>query len=298
MGETRIMVASKLMAKYALNIIIGLAAFLLMRKFHFPNIFNAIFLYMIFINLWQVSFGIRVLLKDSIITICIIFLCDILFPGKFFSNVWDFNSCLFAGMLCFIGLILIKVRENTKTTPQDNVFSDRLSYYRSLGMTTSEIKLFRETMNKAQKDIKTWEQSTRKSAKLKAIDMRTEGIRAAKSLFQELVRTPKRLSMAGEFLNEHLDALNDLTTKYLTIDHHAIKSKETIKTLQNSTEVIEQLSLQIVQDYTDFVAEDIADMNADLNLTKTKIKKKESYKQPSTAEINDILQADIDGQGV
>jgi len=280
----------KWLLKYKFAIIVGLISFLtLKRNFYFTTDIAKIFFLLLSVGLMWLYFDIKMRLKYFVIIPCIVVLL--------FINVWNLNSCLFMETLCLISLILIKIRENRKI-PQDNVPSDKFSYYQSLGMTDSEIELFRSTMDKAQRDIKIWENNAKKSAKLKAIDMRTEGIKAAKSLFQELVRTPKRLSMANEFLNEHLDSINDLTTKYLTIDNHAIKSKETIKTLQNSIEVIEQVSLQIVKDYTNFVAEDIADMNADLALAKAKIQKKESYEHPSTDNINDILQADIDNQEV
>ncbi|MDR1473781.1 MAG: 5-bromo-4-chloroindolyl phosphate hydrolysis family protein [Lactobacillales bacterium] len=275
--------------KYTLVIIVGLAFFLSwVSNFYFIGNFRKMMIFLLLTGLLWLYFGIKTRLKYFVVIPCLIS----------WASYINFNSSFNLGVLCFIGLTLIKIREHKKTISSNNTFDNKFSHYQSLGMTDSEIELFRSTMDKAQRDIKAWENNARKSAKLKAIDMRVEGLKAAKSLFQELVRNPKRLSMAGDFLNEHLDAINDLTAKYLTIDNHAIKSKEAIKTLQNSVKVIEQLSLQIVKDYKDFVADDIADMNADIDLTKAKIKKKENYEQPSTDDINSILQADIDGRGI
>jgi 5-bromo-4-chloroindolyl phosphate hydrolysis protein len=279
--------------KYTFVIIVGLAFFLSwVSNFYFRDDFRKMMIFLLLAGLLWLYFSITTRLKYFVVIPCLI-------SWASYTNFnSSFNLCVFCFIIIGFALALTKIREHKKMISPNNTFDNKFSHYQSLGMTDSEIELFRSTMDKAQRDIKAWENNVRKSAKLKAIDMRTEGLKAAKSLFQELVRTPKRLSMAGDFLNEHLDAINDLTAKYLTIDNHAIKSKETIKTLQNSVKVIEQLFLQIVKDYTDFVADDIANMNADIDLTKAKIKKKENYEQPSTDDINSILQADIDGRGI
>ncbi len=70
------------------------------------------------------------------------------------------------------------------------------------------------------------------TAKLKAIDLRHDPVKAAKALFKELVKEPNRLHEASQFLYTHLPNLVDLTNKYNEINDHEIKNKQTYEKLE------------------------------------------------------------------
>lgn len=111
------------------------------------------------------------------------------------------------------------------------------------------------------------------TAKLKAIDLRHEPVKAAKGLFKELVKEPTRLHDASQFLYTHLPNLVDLTNKYIEINEHEIKNKQTYQKLEESTQIIDQLASLVAKDYQDFVSEDLEDIDVEISVAKQSLKR-------------------------
>lgn len=150
---------------------------------------------------------------------------------------------------------------------------EKENYYEELGMSPSEIELFRDTMNNAKKQINRIQKNIGQSAKLKAVDLRHDTLKAAKALFKELVKEPTRLHDASHFIYTHLPNLADLTDKYIEINEHEIKNKETYAKLEESTQVIDQLATLIVQDYQKFVSDDLDDLDVEISIAKQSLKR-------------------------
>ena len=112
------------------------------------------------------------------------------------------------------------------------------------------------------------QQNIQKKAKLKAIDLRDDTLKAAKALFKELVKDPKRLPEASQFLYTHLPNIVDLTDNYVEINGHEVKSKEVYGKLEESAQIIDQMADLIVKDYQQFVAEDLEDMDVEISIAK------------------------------
>ena len=115
------------------------------------------------------------------------------------------------------------------------------------------------------------------TAKLNAIDLRHDPVKAAKALFKELVKEPNRLHEASQFLYTHLPNLVDLTNKYNEINDHEIKNKQTYEKLEESAQIIDQLSALIAQDYQKFVAEDLDDIDVEISVAKQSLKRDNKY---------------------
>lgn len=146
-------------------------------------------------------------------------------------------------------------------------------YYHELGLSDSEIELFRDTMNQAKIQIEQLQKNVRSNSKLKALDLRHDYLKISKALFKEIVKNPTRLSDASLFLYTHLPNLVDLTNKYVEINNHEIKSREAYDRLEEGIQVIEQLTELIQRDYQDFVADDFEDMDIEINMAKKHIEK-------------------------
>ena len=146
-------------------------------------------------------------------------------------------------------------------------------YYHDLGLSDSEIELFRDTMNQAKIQIEQLQKNVRSNSKLKALDLRHDYLKISKALFKEIVKNPTRLSDASLFLYTHLPNLVDLTNKYVEINNHEIKSREAYDRLEEGIQVIEQLTKLIQRDYQDFVADDFEDMDIEINMAKKHIEK-------------------------
>ncbi|MBE9887773.1 5-bromo-4-chloroindolyl phosphate hydrolysis protein [Enterococcus durans] len=155
------------------------------------------------------------------------------------------------------------------------------AHYEESGMTPSEITFFRQTMNQTKTEISQLQQNMQQTAKLKSIDLRHDTVKAAKALFKELVKEPHRLHEASQFLYTHLPNLVDLTNKYIEINDHEIKNKQTYAKLEESAVIIDQLASLIAQDYQKFVSDDLDDLDVELSIAKQSLKRDNELERES-----------------
>ncbi|WP_195514576.1 5-bromo-4-chloroindolyl phosphate hydrolysis family protein [Enterococcus sp. 1001283B150225_161107_E12] len=192
---------------------------------------------------------------------------------------FSYNDVSIISMILLIGAVLLiwglfGFRKKTKDKTALPNLSDKLAtHYSENGMTPSEISFFRETMNQTKNEIEQLEKNMYETAKLKAIDLRHEPVKAAKGLFKELVKEPTRLHDASQFLYTHLPNLVDLTNKYIEINEHEIKNKQTYQKLEESTQIIDQLASLVAKDYQDFVSEDLEDIDVEISVAKQSLKR-------------------------
>lgn len=152
-------------------------------------------------------------------------------------------------------------------------------HYEKLGMTDQEINFFRDTMNITKKQIIQLQENMNASTKLRAIDLRNDTLKVSKALFKELVKEPKKLHSANHFLYTHLPNLVDLTSKYLEIDDHEIKNKQTYEKLEESAQIIDQVSKLIKKDYEQFVSDDLEDLDIEISVAKNSLKRDNETKE-------------------
>ena len=185
----------------------------------------------------------------------------------------DFGDFIVLLMLVVGFWLIYRGFKGRKIRPQQKeelpfLTKEKEAYYKKLGMSEREIELFRETMNLSKQQVLQLQQNIQKNAKLKAIDLRHETLKAAKALFKELVKDPKRLPEASQFLYTHLPNIVDLTDNYVEINGHEVKSKEVYGKLEESAQIIDQMADLIVKDYQQFVAEDLEDMDVELSIAR------------------------------
>lgn len=178
---------------------------------------------------------------------------------------------LIALVWCCIRFFGRKSSKKKKAKTIQHISKEKEQHYKDSGMSPSEIALFRDTMSQTKELIDHLQTNINQNAKLKSIDLRYDTVRASKALFKDLVKRPKRLHLANHFLYTHLPNLVELTDKYLEINVHEIKSKETYDKMEESILVIDQMAALIAQDYQNFVAEDFEDIDVELSLAKQSI---------------------------
>ena len=64
-----------------------------------------------------------------------------------------------------------------------------------------------------------------------------------------------------------------MTDKFIEINEHEIKSRETYEKIEESTQIIEQMASLIAKDYQQFVADDLDDLDIELSIAKQSIKR-------------------------
>lgn len=176
------------------------------------------------------------------------------------------------GLLIYFGLFGSNGSKEVKAA-MPLLSKEKESHYLATGMSPSEIEFFRDTMNTAKTQINQLQQNITCNAKLKTIDLRHDTLRASKALFKELVKEPNKLHSASHFLYTHLPNMVDLTNKYIEINNHEIKNKETYEKLEESAQIIDQMASLISQDYQQFVADDLDDIDVELSIAKQSLKR-------------------------
>ncbi|MEG1503657.1 5-bromo-4-chloroindolyl phosphate hydrolysis family protein [Enterococcus sp. 22-H-5-01] len=188
----------------------------------------------------------------------------------------DFGDYLVFLMLVVGFWLIYRGFKGRKIQPQKEelpfLTKEKEAYYKQVGMSEREIELFRETMNLSKQQILKLQQNIQKNAKLKAIDLRHDTLKASKALFKELVKEPTRLPEASQFLYTHLPNIVDLTDNYVEINDHEVKSKEVYGKLEESAQIIDQMADLIVKDYQQFVADDLEDMDIEISIAKKNLK--------------------------
>lgn len=172
-------------------------------------------------------------------------------------------------------------KKKKRATEIPDLSKELEAHYEESGMTPSEITFFRQTMNQTKTEISQLQQNMQQTAKLKSIDLRHDTVKAAKALFKELVKEPHRLHEASQFLYTHLPNLIDLTNKYIEINDHEIKNKQTYAKLEESSVIIDQLASLIAQDYQKFVSDDLDDLDVELSIAKQSLKRDNELERES-----------------
>lgn len=150
---------------------------------------------------------------------------------------------------------------------------EKEKHYLASGMTPKEIDFFRDTMNAAKHQIDHLQDNVNKNAKLRAIDLRHDTLKASKALFKELVKEPQKLHYANHFLYTHLPNMVELTDKFIEINGHEIKNQETYRKIEESSQIIDQMASLISQDYQQFVADDLDELDVEMSIAKQSLKR-------------------------
>lgn len=226
--------------------------------------------------------------KSLIIAITIFLVATLIIQPNFLSELRDdFTETVIESVMkilaLFIPLYLYfawRKYFQTRVIKQDALpplSRAKEQHYHKLGLSDSEIELFRDTMNQAKIQIDQLQKNVMANSKLKALDLRRDYLKVSKALFKEIVKSPTRLPDANLFLYTHLPNLVDLTNKYVEINNHEIKDKEAYERLEEGIQVIDQLTELIIRDYQDFVADDFEDMDIEINMAKKHIEKNSDH---------------------
>jgi 5-bromo-4-chloroindolyl phosphate hydrolysis protein len=201
------------------------------------------------------------------------FIHTILSVALFFS--------IFFAVLLLIKTVLSQNKVSAKNEMPE-LTKEKEAHYAEFGMNDKEIIFFRETMADARKQITTLEDNMQQVAKLKAINLRYDTLKASRAMFKEIVKEPNKLHQSDRFLYNHLPNLVELTSKYIEINNHELKTKDTFDALNQCATAIEEVSQLIVKDYADFVKDDLEDLDVELSIAKQNIDREkdiEEYKQ-------------------
>lgn len=186
------------------------------------------------------------------------------------SIIGTFSLLIFMIALCgaLIGKIR-KRRQQPKTTePQLNKLDHKmLAHYQAAGLSESDIVFFRKTMGEAENQIRQLTKNVADTPKLKTLDLNIDFVKVSKSMFAAIVKEPDRVSETGasNFLYRHLPTIVNLTTRYIEISHHEVKTTDTWEVLAKSLDVIKNLGNQIREDYTLFVSDDLTEMGQEMS---------------------------------
>jgi len=210
-----------------------------------------------------------------------------------FFFIFEFDFWTSIGMTIGLGAFLYYIQSGGRMhwSPRakkqrgtlGKVSADKEAFYHSKGMTKEQIAYFRNTMDQAKTTIEDIESNLQQRSKLKAIAARNDTVDILKDFFKQIVNQPNRLHEVDKFLYTNLPSLKELTEKYIAIDGHVSKTKETYTALDNCASTIDDMSRLIGEDYVRFMSNDIEDMDIELELAKQVLKRDNEGKSNENA---------------
>lgn len=216
------------------------------------------------------SNNIFILLLGIITTIITVFILGALGVNSFIATI--------IGIVVGIGLYSTYLKRqglgsSKKKTDLKPVTDKREVFYKSKGLSDEDIAFFRKTMNTAKSQILQIEKNVNATGKLRAITNRHNTLHLIKVLFKDIVNEPDRLHEIDDFLYTDLPSLAALTKKYVTINNHEAKSKETFDVLDKSAKIIDNVCQEIADDYMNFRSIDITKLADEVDLAKMRLKR-------------------------
>lgn len=201
--------------------------------------------------------------------------------------LFDTTISGFPKFLLILLFLLFLTRRRRRQAIQKNkhqllpsLTAEKIHHYEETGMSEQQIAFFRETMAQTKEQIVQLEKNMHSASKLKAIDLRNDTVKAAKAMFKELVKEPNKLHLADQFLYTHLPNLVELTDKYLEIDAHELKNKNTYDALNKSAQVINDISELLAADYQKLVADDLDELEVEMTLAQRAIRRQKESDTP------------------
>ena len=191
------------------------------------------------------------------------------------NSLFSFIVGLIVGIVLYTKFMQ-KQRPAPARTDLKDVSSEREKIYKSRGLSDEDITFFRDTMNKAKNQIIEVEDNMESTGKLRAIANRNNTIQLIKVLFKDIVNEPERLHEIDQFLYVHLPSLADLSNKYVRINEHQAKSKQTFDILEKSALTIDEMCKQITDDYMKFRETDINQMADEVEFAKRRLNREGS----------------------
>ena len=191
----------------------------------------------------------------------------------------EYGFFAFVILVGFLVFVLYRKKKNAadKSDQMPYLTKDKEAHYRELGLSPQEIDFFRSTMSTAKKQIIQLQENMNRSTKLRAIDLRNDTTKVSKALFKELVKEPKKLHLANHFLYTHL------TSKHLEIEQHEVKNKQTYEKLEESAQIIDQLSKLVKNDYEEIVSDDLDDLDVEMSIAKSSLSQKAATEESPQA---------------
>lgn len=202
----------------------------------------------------------------------VVVILEVLNVGRMFSII--------IGIIVGFGLYsrYMSQQPSKKKSNKDlqSVSKEREKFYLSRGLSDEDITFFRETMNNTKEQILQVESNVNNVGKLRAIANRNNTLNLIKVLFKDIVNEPERLHEVDQFLYVHLPSLAELTTKYVQINQHQAKSKQTFDVLEKSARTIDEMCQQISADYVAFRSTDISSLSDEVELATRRLNREGS----------------------
>ncbi|MFD0897936.1 5-bromo-4-chloroindolyl phosphate hydrolysis family protein [Loigolactobacillus binensis] len=221
-------------------------------------------------------------LVSILIFIASFYALHLIFAGCMDGHFSDFSAGL--GALLITGISRWwQIRHSQRPQQLKNIDHELLDHYQAAGMSADDIQFFRETMHTAKDQIDQLNQNMQKAPKLRAIELHAEPVKVSRATFKTIVAHPQKLHLASDFLYRHLPTMVDLTAKYIAINQHEVKDKDTYTVLEQSAAAINELAQQFRTDYETLVADDFAAIDVDIALAKA-AKKSQASKESDSDE--------------
>lgn len=156
-----------------------------------------------------------------------------------------------------VGLMRSSNRNERKSRETTLNLKENIERYHEAGLSDNDIKIFRQNLSEARKNIETWETNLKKSDDLQVVESVTGGLEASKHTFKYIVQNPQELTKQNEFLYKNLPNMVKLTEKYIEMKKQAVKTDDISRDLDETLLLIKTLSGNISKNYHEILMDDV-----------------------------------------
>ncbi|WP_057913918.1 5-bromo-4-chloroindolyl phosphate hydrolysis family protein [Peribacillus muralis] len=154
-------------------------------------------------------------------------------------------------------------------------FSSR--FLKNHGLTRKEYHYIKRNINEAKPKIRRVQKALISVRHISSFKQRKDMIKMIRKIYSLTKKEPKRFYQAEQFYYSHLDSATELAEKYVFLSRQPRKTRELELSLAETRKTLKDLTKTIEQDLYNVIADDIDNLNFELDVAKHTIKtRKES----------------------
>lgn len=149
----------------------------------------------------------------------------------------------------------------------------RHRFLKKHGLTRREYNYIKRNLDEAKRKITRLHKAMLSIRHLPTLKQRMEFMRVTRRIYRLTKKEPKRFYQAEQFYFSHLDSAVELAEKYVFLSSQPTKTRELDLSLEETRRTLEELTHHVEEDLHQVIAEDIDQLNFEIDVAKNTIEK-------------------------
>lgn len=146
------------------------------------------------------------------------------------------------------------------------------SFLKKHQLTRKEYVYIKQNLDEAKRKIARLNKALFSIKHVPSLKQRVDILRITRKIYNVTKKEPKRFYQAEKFYFSHLDSLVELTEKYVFLSNQPKKSLDLEQSLHETRRTLDDLAYHLENDLNDFLANDMEQLNFEIDVAKKSIK--------------------------